>query len=72
MWQSFSAMPDDTMKRSEDTAVHFSTFALSGNNGSILWHHLPGDFEQSDDDVIEIVISLYIHFKPMVTLQVFF
>jgi len=29
-----------------DVYTHFSTFALSGNDGSVRWHHLPGDFEQ--------------------------
>ncbi len=28
-----------------DTWSHFSTFALSGNNGSVRWHHLPTDFQ---------------------------
>ncbi|ELT96931.1 hypothetical protein CAPTEDRAFT_224542 [Capitella teleta] len=29
----------------DDPTTHFSTFALSGSNGAIRWHHLPGDFE---------------------------
>ena len=28
-----------------DTYTHFSTFALSGNNGTIRWHHLAADFK---------------------------
>ncbi|KAL5021733.1 hypothetical protein ScPMuIL_000888 [Solemya velum] len=31
----------------EDEIKHFSTFALSGRNGSVRWHHLPGDFGES-------------------------
>ena len=27
--------------------THFSTFALSGTDGSIRWHHLPGEFEEA-------------------------
>ena len=25
---------------------HFSTFALNGQDGSVRWHHLPGDFNE--------------------------
>ena len=28
-----------------DSYTHFSTFALSGTNGTIRWHHLPADFK---------------------------
>ncbi|GAB1601233.1 uncharacterized protein LOC115216796 [Argonauta hians] len=28
----------------QDSLTHFSTFALNGLDGSLRWHHLPGDF----------------------------
>ena len=27
--------------------THFSTFALNGKDGSVRWHHLPGEFEET-------------------------
>ena len=36
----------------DDIYTHFSTFAMSGVNGSIRWHHLPGDFEQNNNSVV--------------------
>ena len=30
---------------------HFSTFCLSGSDGSVRWHHLPGDFEKKPEKV---------------------
>ncbi|ESO98334.1 hypothetical protein LOTGIDRAFT_159137 [Lottia gigantea] len=34
-----------------DELSHFSTFALSGSNGTIRWHHLPGDFGEEKQDI---------------------
>ncbi|XP_041375556.1 uncharacterized protein LOC121388325 isoform X2 [Gigantopelta aegis] len=39
----------------DDESEHFSTFALSGNNGTLRWHHLPGDFVQTTQDARENV-----------------
>ncbi|XP_033625650.1 uncharacterized protein LOC117288891 [Asterias rubens] len=35
---------EEGQKKAEPVVNHFSTFALSGHDGSIRWHHLPGDF----------------------------
>ncbi|XP_072024501.1 uncharacterized protein [Amphiura filiformis] len=40
---------DDLVDEDEEPPVdvnHFSTFALNGQDGSIRWHHLPGDFNE--------------------------
>ncbi|XP_050397278.1 uncharacterized protein LOC126815602 [Patella vulgata] len=34
-----------------ESLSHFSTFALSGLNGSVRWHHLPGDFGEEKQDI---------------------
>lgn len=31
----------------QDLYTHFSTFALSGQDGTTRWQHLPGDFDVS-------------------------
>ena len=33
------------MEEVMDSYTHFSTFALSGTNGTMRWHHLPADFK---------------------------
>ncbi|XP_038070046.1 uncharacterized protein LOC119739259 isoform X2 [Patiria miniata] len=37
---------DKEEKETGPVVNHFSTFALTGRNGTIRWHHLPGDFEE--------------------------
>ncbi|XP_070575140.1 uncharacterized protein [Ptychodera flava] len=34
-------------KEGEAEIHHFSTYALSGKDGSVRWHHLPGDFDEN-------------------------
>lgn len=43
------ADPSDNIE--DDPFTHFSTFALSGSNGTVRWHHLPGDYEMKDNKV---------------------
>ncbi|XP_002735115.1 uncharacterized protein LOC100378520 [Saccoglossus kowalevskii] len=46
---------DRYQDKEKDTHVnHFSTYALSGKDGSIRWHHLPGDFKEhtNKDDAL--------------------
>ncbi|CAH1779441.1 unnamed protein product [Owenia fusiformis] len=50
-WSDISAQQgqlDDESRHAgeEDSYTHFSTYALSGSDGSIRWHHLPGDFDE--------------------------
>jgi len=33
-----------------DNMTHFSTYGLSGQDGTIRWHHMPGDYQQQDQD----------------------
>ena len=35
----------------QESLTHFSTFALAANNGSVIWHHLPGDFGQQKHEI---------------------
>ncbi|XP_022108707.1 uncharacterized protein LOC110988983 [Acanthaster planci] len=39
---------DEEDKETGPVVNHFSTFALSGRNGTVRWHHLPGDFEEQE------------------------
>ncbi|KAK3086371.1 hypothetical protein FSP39_017480 [Pinctada imbricata] len=38
----------------DNTLTHFSSFALSAKDGSIRWHHLPGDFGEIAPDIKDI------------------
>lgn len=38
----------------EDIYTHFSTVALGGSDGTILWHHLPKDFVRNTTQVIRL------------------
>ena len=35
----------------EENLTHFSTFALSAANGTVRWHHLPGDFGEQTHNI---------------------
>ena len=48
-----SKRPIDATPHAEDSYTHFSTFALSGANGTVRWHHLPGDFQAKKNEVID-------------------
>ena len=45
------------MTKDDNESEHFSTFALSGNNGTIRWHHLPGDFAQTTQETMVIYLN---------------
>lgn len=40
-----------TLVEEVENLTHFSTFALSGTNGTIRWHHLPGDFGEQTHNI---------------------
>lgn len=35
----------------DDRYTHLSSFALSGRDGNVLWHHVAGDFEKTHTKV---------------------
>jgi len=44
---------DDTQAdRGDDKYTHLSSFALSGSDGGVRWHHVAGDFEKSHAKVL--------------------
>jgi hypothetical protein len=46
-WKDIAALEEDDTehhKGEDHSLTHFSTFALSGTNGTVRWHHLPGEF----------------------------
>ncbi|XP_021352758.1 uncharacterized protein LOC110449917 isoform X1 [Mizuhopecten yessoensis] len=46
---------NETEHTTEDnTLTHFSSFALNGIDGTLRWHHLPGDFGEPVADVKDI------------------
>lgn len=40
-----------TVVEEVENLTHFSTFALSSANGTIRWHHLPGDFGEQQHNI---------------------
>ena len=40
-----------TVVEEVENLTHFSTFALSATNGTVRWHHLPGDFGQQTHNI---------------------
>ncbi|XP_076449681.1 uncharacterized protein LOC143286041 [Babylonia areolata] len=40
-----------TVVEEGENLTHFSTFALSATNGTVRWHHLPGDFGEQTHNI---------------------
>jgi len=52
-----------------DNYSHFSTFALGGTDGAILWHHMPGDFVQNNSQVSKYVKKILMKLIVQLTIK---
>ena len=42
----------------DERFTHLSTFALSGSDGNVRWHHVAGDFEKSHAKVLNSAVAV--------------
>ena len=50
-----------TVVEEVENLTHFSTYALSATNGTVRWHHLPGDFGQLTHN-IKVCMAVLLQF----------